>query len=181
MWDDVLYTIPLGAGPVGTTFRRDVAEEAGITMPERFSPEFTNRLHARGGDKGPQSRIRHDGLCADAWPLVLGHHLPALSLCLPDAGRRVGDEYVDENWNITINNERTIDSIDYFVSFREFMPADSANWGIDEATSMYQSGRAFGLWNYQDFIKGFFEDEDAHPEIAGRKRSSAHPGRPPWV
>jgi hypothetical protein len=36
------------------------------------------------------------------------------------------------------------------------MPADSANWGIGEATAIYQSGNAFGTWNYQDFIKGFF-------------------------
>ena len=50
---------------------------------------------------------------------------------------------------------------------------------------MYQSGRAFGLWNYQDFIKGFFEDEDAHPEIAGRNVHLHTPAGPhgvidPW-
>ncbi len=48
------------------------------------------------------------------------------------------------------------------------MPADSANWGIGEATAVYQSGGAFGTWNYQDFIKGFFEDPATQAKIAGK-------------
>ncbi|HET7716861.1 MAG TPA: extracellular solute-binding protein, partial [Bauldia sp.] len=56
------------------------------------------------------------------------------------------------------NNERTIAAIDYYVSLKEFMPGDSANWGIGEATAAYQAGNAFGTWNYTDFIYGFFED-----------------------
>jgi len=184
VWDDVLYTIPLGAGPVGTTFRRDVAEEAGITMPERFSPEFTTDFMHEAATKvhNPESGMMGFAQMPGRWFWGITYLPYLFAFQTPET---VGDEYVDENWNITINNERTIDSIDYFVSFREFMPADSANWGIDEATSMYQSGRAFGLWNYQDFIKGFFEDEDAHPEIAGRNVHLHTPAGPhgvidPW-
>ena len=86
VWDDVLYTIPLGAGPVGNDLPQGRGRRGGHHDARALLARIHDRLHARGGDKGPQSRIRHDGLCADAWPLVLGHHLPALSLCLPDAG-----------------------------------------------------------------------------------------------
>ncbi|HET7716368.1 MAG TPA: extracellular solute-binding protein, partial [Bauldia sp.] len=40
VYNDTLYNIPIGAAPVGTTFRKDMAEEAGIVMPPRFDPEF---------------------------------------------------------------------------------------------------------------------------------------------
>lgn len=36
VYNDTLYTIPLGAGPVGTTFRADVAEAAGFKLPEQI-------------------------------------------------------------------------------------------------------------------------------------------------
>ncbi|WEX08982.1 extracellular solute-binding protein [Chelativorans sp. AA-79] len=184
VWDDVLYTIPLGAGPVGTTFRRDVAEEAGITMPERFSPEFTTDFMYEAAAKvhNPESGMMGFAQMPGRWFWGITY-LPYLyAFQTPET---VGNEYVDKDWKITINNERTIESIDYFVSFRDFMPADSANWGIDEATSMYQSGRAFGLWNYQDFIKGFFEDEETHPDIAGKNVHLHTPAGPhgvidPW-
>jgi multiple sugar transport system substrate-binding protein len=96
-----------------------------------------------------------------------------------------GDEYVDKKWKITINNDRTVAAIDYFVSLKKFMPSDSANWGIGEATAVYQAGNAFGTWNYQDFINGFFEDPATQAKIAGKNVHLHTPAGPngvidPW-
>jgi multiple sugar transport system substrate-binding protein len=93
----------------------------------------------------------------------------------------VGDEYVDKDWKISINNQHTIDSIDYFVSLKKFMPADSANWGIGEATAVYQQGKAFGTWNYQDFINGFFEDPASQATVAGKNVHLHTPAGPDGV
>jgi ABC-type sugar transport system, periplasmic component len=184
VWDDVLYTIPLGAGPVGVTLRRDVAEEAGVALPPRFDPSFTTDFMYETAKKvhNPEAGMMGFAQMPGRWFWGITY-LPYLyAFQTPET---VGNEYVDKDWKITINNERTIDSIEYFVSFRDFMPADSANWGIDEATAMYQAGRAFGLWNYQDFIKGFFEDPEAHPEIVGKNAHLHTPAGPhgmidPW-
>ncbi len=61
------------------------------------------------------------------------------------------------------------------------MPADSANWGIGEATAVYQSGGAFGTWNYQDFIKGFFEDPATQAKVAGKNVHLHTPAGPNGV
>jgi multiple sugar transport system substrate-binding protein len=184
VYNDTLYAIPIGAAPVGTTFRQDVAEAAGIKMPERFSPEFTTDFMYEAAAKvnNPESGMIGFAQMPGRWFWGITF-LPYLyAFQTPET---VGDEYVDKDWKITINNERTIDAINYFVSFKPMMPADSANWGIDEATAVYQQGNAFGLWNYIDFIKGFFEDPQAHPEIAGKNVHLHTPAGPhgvidPW-
>jgi multiple sugar transport system substrate-binding protein len=184
VYNDTLYAIPIGAAPVGTTFRADVAEAAGIKMPERFSPEFTTDFMYDAASKvnNPESGMMGFAQMPGRWFWGITF-LPYLyAFQTPET---VGDEYVDEDWKITINNERTIEAIDYFVSFKDMMPADSANWGIDEATAVYQQGNAFGLWNYLDFIKGFFEDPQAHPEIVGKNVHLHTPAGPhgvidPW-
>ena len=183
VYNDTLYAIPIGAAPVGTTFRADVAEQAGIKMPERFSPEFTTDFMYEAAAKvnNPESGMMGFAQMPGRWFWGITF-LPYLyAFQTPET---VGDEYVDEDWNITINNERTIAAINYFVSFKDMMPADSANWGIGEATAVYQSGKAFGLWNYLDFIKGFFEDP-AHANVVGKNVHLHTPAGPggvidPW-
>lgn len=182
VYNDTLYAIPIGAAPVGATFRTDVAEAAGISLPERFSPDFTTDFMFEAAAKvnNPEAGMMGFAQMPGRWFWGITF-LPYLyAFQTPET---VGDEYVDKDWKITINNERTIEAIDYFVSFKDMMPADSANWGIDEATAVYQQGNAFGLWNYLDFIKGFFEDPSL--EIAGKNVHLHTPAGPhgvidPW-
>lgn len=184
VFNDTLFAIPIGAAPVGTTFRADVAEAAGIQMPGYLDPAFTTDFMREAAQKAnnPESGMIGFAQMPGRWfwgitflPYLYAFQQP----------ENVGDEIVDENWRITIDNERTIAAIDYFVSFRDMMPADSANWGIGEATAIYQQGNAFGLWNYSDFIKGFFEDPEAVPAIAGKNVHLHTPAGPhgvtdPW-
>ncbi|MFO1067640.1 MAG: extracellular solute-binding protein [Geminicoccaceae bacterium] len=184
VYNDTLYTIPLGAGPVGTTFRADVAEAAGFKLPERFSPEFNAQYMFDAAKKvhKPESGMIGFANIPGRWfwgvtwlPYLYAFQTPETK----------GNEYLAEDWKVTINNKHTVDSIDYFVSLKEFMPADSANWGIGEATAVYQAGGAFGTWNYQDFIKGFFEDPATQPKIAGKNVHLHTPAGPhgvidPW-
>lgn len=157
VYNDTLYNIPIGAAPVGTTFRKDMAEEAGIVMPPRFDPEFNTDFMRNAAAKvnKPESGIIGFANIPGRWFWGVAFVPYLYAFQTPET---VGDEYIDENWKITINNERTIAAIDYYVSLKEFMPGDSANWGIGEATAAYQAGNAFGTWNYTDFIYGFFED-----------------------
>lgn len=157
VFNDTLYTMPIGAGPVGTTFRRDVAEEAGFMLPEKFDPAFTTdyMYEAAARVHNPENGMIGFANIPGRWFWGVTY-LPYLYAFQTPESK--GDEYVAEDWTISINNEHTIDSIDYYVSLKDFMPADSANWGIGEASQVYQSGGAFGVWNYQDFITGFFED-----------------------
>ena len=184
VFNDTLYTIPLGAGPVGTTFRSDLAEQAGFKLPERFSPEFTTDYMFEAAKKvhNPEAGVIGFANSPGRWfwgvtwlPYLYAFQTP----------ETVGNEYLDENWKVTINNENTVAAIDYFVKTKEFMPADSANWGIGEATAVYQQGGAFGTWNYQDFIKGFFEDPATQATVAGKNVHLHTPAGPhgvldPW-
>ena len=179
VFNDTIYTIPMGAGPVGTTFRSDVAEEAGVVLPARFDPAFNTDYMRDIASKvhNPEAGMIGFANIPGRWFWGVTY-LPYLyAFQTPET---VGDEYVDEDWNITINNSHAIDSIDYFVSLKEFMPADSANWGIGEATALYQSGGAFGTWNYQDFLKGFFETDDT-PGIKGKNVHIHTPAGPHGV
>ncbi|MDQ0315905.1 extracellular solute-binding protein [Amorphus orientalis] len=184
VYDETLYTIPIGAAPTGTTFRKDVAEEAGIDLPERFDPKFTTDFMYDAAAKvnNPETGMIGFANMPGRWFWGVTY-LPYLyAFQTPETK---GDEYVDEEWKITIDNERTIDSINYFTSFKEFMPADSANWGIGEATAVYQAGNAFGTWSYTEFINGFFEDPETQPEIAGKNVHLHTPAGPhgvidPW-
>lgn len=180
VFNDTLYTIPLGAGPVGTTFRTDLAEQAGFKLPDRFSPEFNTDYMYEAAKKvhNPESGVIGFANIPGRWFWGVTW-LPYLyAFQSPDT---VGDEYLGEDWSVTINNEHTIASIDYFVKLKEFMPADSANWGIGEATAVYQSGGAFGTWNYQDFIKGFFEDTETQATVAGKNVHLHTPAGPDGV
>lgn len=184
VYNDTLYTIPLGAGPVGTTFRTDIAEQAGFKLPARFSPEFTTKYMYDAAKKvnNPEANVMGFANMPGRWfwgvtflPYLYAFQTPETK----------GDEYVDKDWKITINNDRTVAAIDYFVSLKEFMPADSANWGIGEATAVYQSGNAFGTWNYQDFIMGFFEDPETRAKVAKKNVHLHTPAGPngvidPW-
>lgn len=184
VFNDKLYTIPLGAGPVGTTFRKDLAEQAGFKLPERFSKDFTTAYMANAAKKvhKPESGMIGFANVPGRWFWGVTY-LPYLyAFQTPETK---GNEYLDKDWKITINNQNTIDSINYFVSLKQFMPADSANWGIGEATAVYQSGRAFGVWNYQDFVKGFFEDPATQAKVAGKNVHLHTPAGPnglidPW-
>jgi multiple sugar transport system substrate-binding protein len=184
VYNDTLYTIPLGAGPVGTTFRKDVAEAAGFKLPDRFSPEFTTQYMFDAAKKVHKPEAGMIGFANIPGRWFWGvTYLPYLyAFQTPETK---GNEYLDKDWKVTINNKNTIDSIDYFVSLKTFMPADSANWGIGEATAVYQSGGAFGTWNYQDFIKGFFEDPATQAKVAGKNVHLHTPAGPhglidPW-
>jgi multiple sugar transport system substrate-binding protein len=184
VYNDTLYTIPIGAGPVGTAFREDVAENAGFKLPARFAPEFNAQYMYDAAKKvnHPESNMIGFANMPGRWfwgvtflPYLYAFQSPETK----------GDEYVDKNWKITINNDRTTQAIDYFVSLKKFMPADSANWGIGEATAVYQAGNAFGTWDYQDFIMGFFEDRDTRAKISGKNVYLHTPSGPhgvidPW-
>lgn len=183
VFNDTLYTMPIGAGPVGTTFRKDIAEEAGVVLPAKFDDSFTTDYMYDIASKvhNPEAGMLGFANVPGRWFWGVTY-LPYLyAFQTPETK---GDEYVGEDWKITINNQHTVDSIDYYVSLKDFMPADSANWGIGEATQLYQSGGAFGLWNYQDFITGFFED-GGNPTINGKNAHLHTPAGPhgvidPW-
>ncbi|SDN04077.1 ABC transporter substrate-binding protein [Ensifer sp. YR511] len=184
VFNDTLYTIPIGAGPVGTTFRADIAEKAGFKLPERFSPEFTTKYMFDAAKKvnNPESNMIGFANIPGRWFWGVTY-LPYLYAFQTPQTR--GDEYVDKDWKITIDNDRTVASMDYFISLKQFMPSDSANWGIGEATAVYQAGNAFGTWNYQDFVKGFFEDPATQAKVAGKNVHLHTPAGPdgmidPW-
>lgn len=183
VYNDTLYNIPIGSGPVGTTFRKDLADAAGIAIPPRFDPKFNTdfmRDAAKKMNKPENGMIGFANVPARwFWGVTFLPYLYAFQK--PET---VGNEYIGPDWKITINNQNTIDAIDYYVSLKDTMPADGANWGIGEATAAYQAGKAFGLWNYQDFIYGFFEDPQLK-EIAGKNVHVHTPAGPhgvldPW-
>jgi multiple sugar transport system substrate-binding protein len=183
VYNDTLYCIPIGAGAVGTTWRKDLADQAGIALPPKFDPKF-NAAYMRDiavKMNKPESGMTGFGNVPARWFWGVTFLQYLYAFQKPET---VGNEYIGPDWKITINNENTVAAIDYFVSLRDAMPKDSANWGIGEVTSAYQSGKAFGVWNYQDFISGFFEDPKLK-EIAGKNVHLHTPSGPhgvidPW-
>jgi multiple sugar transport system substrate-binding protein len=166
VYEDVLYNIPTDSGPIGMTFRRDLMEQAGIKVPERFDGTWTadyfldtvKKLHHP--EKGV---VGYAGLPARwYWGIAFTPFIYAWQ-----QPNTVGDEFVDRNWKVTINNQNTTDAMKFYNELKQYGPANSGNYGVAEALALYRQGGAAGTWNYQSWIAENFEDPSLKA-IAGK-------------
>ena len=182
VFNDTLYNIPIGSGPIGVTIRKDWADSAGIAIPPKFDPKFNTDYFS---DIAGKMTKLEQGISGFAnipgrwfWGVTFLQYLYAFQ-----KPGNFGNEYVGPDWKITINNEDTVAAINWFVSTKKFMPANSANWGIGEAVAAYQGGKAFSTWNYEPWIANQFEDPAQ--KVAGKNVHVHTPAGPhgvidPW-
>ncbi len=165
VWEDIAYSIPMGSGTMGQTWRKDIAAEYGLTFPERWTEwttqkmsEYLPKLHHP--DKGYSAFVTQPRRWEWGWNFIQ----LVYTWMPPD---KIGDELFDKDWKITINNPNALDALKFYLSWRQYMPEGSANYGYDEAFIAYTTGKAAGCVNYTEWIKNQFEDP-AISKVAGK-------------
>ncbi|MDO6732759.1 extracellular solute-binding protein [Marinovum sp. 2_MG-2023] len=165
VYSDRMYSVPYDCGTVGNMFRADLMEEAGISVPNRFDGSFTanamreicgtlmeNNQGLVGYVTGPQRWF---------WGWMFTPYLYAWQ-----DQANVGNEFVNADWEVTINSENNLAALEYYLGLRDFTPSDDLNYGYGEQLAVYQQGNAAGSITYSGFIGAHYEDPSL--PVAGR-------------
>jgi multiple sugar transport system substrate-binding protein len=157
VYGDTMYNVPYDCGTVGNMFRADLMEAAGITVPSRFDGSFTadamreicgtlmeNNQGLAGYVTGPQRWF---------WGWMFTPYLYAWQ-----DPANAGNEFVNADWEVTINSENNLAALEYYLGLRDFTPADDLNYGYGEQLAVYQQGNAGGSITYSGFIGAHYED-----------------------
>lgn len=165
VYNDTMYNVPYDCGTVGNMFRADLIESAGISVPSRFDGSFTTDRMTEicaaltdasdgiaGYVVGPQRWF---------WGWMFTPYLYAFQ-----DPAHAGNEFVDEEWNVTIESDDNLAALQYYLGLRDFTPPDDLNFGYGEQLAVYQQGRAAGSITYSGFIGSHYED--AALPVAGK-------------
>jgi multiple sugar transport system substrate-binding protein len=157
VWDDIMYNVPYDCGTVGNMFRADLIEAAGIAVPARFDGSFTAdkmvEICAAIQDESAGRAGYVTGPQRWFWGWMFTPYLYAWQD--PAA---TGNEFVNENWEVTIASDDNLAALNYYLGLREFTPADDLNFGYGEQLAVYQQGLAGGSITYSGFIGPHYED-----------------------
>lgn len=165
VWEDVVYNIPMGSGTMGQSWRKDIAAEYGLSFPERWEEwttdkmlEYTKKLHHP--EKGYSGYVTQPRRWEWGWTFIQF----MMTFASPE---RIGDEYLDKDWNVTINNPDNLAALKFYLSLRPYLPEGHAMFSYNEVAATYQQGKAAGAVNYTEWIKNHYEDP-AVSEAAGK-------------
>ena len=168
VYEDIVYNIPMGSGTMGQSWRKDIAAEYGLTFPERWAEwttekmmDYVKKLHHP--EKGYAAYVTQPRRWEWGWTFIQFIY----TFTPPE---RIGDELLDENWGITINNPYALEALEFYLGLRPFLPDGHANFGYDEVATTYQQGRAAGTVNYTEWIKNHYED----PAVSKAAGKSVH-------
>jgi multiple sugar transport system substrate-binding protein len=165
VYNDIMYNVPYDCGTVGNMFRADLIESAGQKVPGRFDGSFTAaRMREICGalndaSKGMAGFVLGPQRWFWGWmftPYLYAWQDPA----------KTGNEFVDPDWNVTIDNEANLAALEFYLGLRDFTPKDDLNFGYGEQLAVYQQGKAAGSITYSGFIGAHYEDKSL--PIAGR-------------
>jgi multiple sugar transport system substrate-binding protein len=157
VWDGVVYNIPIGAGSVGTTFRKDLMAQAGLKVPGRFDGSWTTDAFMDAVKKLNQPEKGIAGYVTQPQRWHWGWTFTQVMAAFQKKGKG-GDEFVDRNWKVTINSPENLAAMKWYLGLQPYLPKGNSNFGYPEVLSLYQQGKAAGAISYSEFIPGHFED-----------------------
>lgn len=156
VYNETMYNVPFDCGTVGNMFRADWIEAAGLKVPDRFDGSFTTdkmmEICAALNDpsKGQAGYVTGPQRWFWGWmftPLMYAFQDPA----------KAGNEFVNEAWEVTINNEDNLAALNFYLGLKQFTPKDDLNYGYGEQLAVYQQGKAGGSITYSGFIGEHYE------------------------
>jgi multiple sugar transport system substrate-binding protein len=169
VWDDIIYCVPIGQGTMGQEWRIDYAADAGLTYPTRFDGKWTNDMMLEYAKKMHRPDKGYVGFAPMArrfeWQWNFTQFL--YSFVPPD---RIGDEFVDKDWKVTINSPWTLEALDWYLQLRDVAAEGSASHGYNEGITAYTTGKSAGGVFYAEWIRNDIEGPNAN-ETRGK---SAH-------
>lgn len=168
VWEDIVYNIPMGSGTMGQSWRKDIAAEYGLKFPEKWEEwttdkmmDYVKKLHHP--EKGYAAYVTQPRRWEWGWTFI--------QLIMTFTSKnRIGDEYLDKDWKVTINSADNLAALKWYLGLRPYLPEGHANFGYDEVATTYQQGRAAGCVNYSEWIYNHYED----PAVSKAAGKSVH-------
>ncbi|ETX16667.1 sugar ABC transporter substrate-binding protein [Roseivivax halodurans JCM 10272] len=149
--DGTLYAAPFYGESAMIMYRTDLAEEAGIDMPD--SPTWSEVMSAAEAMTDKENDIY--GICLRGKP-GWGENMAFLTAMANSYGARWFDmdwkaQFDSEDWTATLN--------DYLTMMNEYGPPGASSNGFNENLSLFQQGRC-GMWIDATVAAGFVTDPD---------------------
>lgn len=135
--DGQLYAVPFYGESSMLYYRRDLFENAGITVPEQ--PTYTQVRDWASRIHDPQNGVY--GMCLRGKP-GWGENMAFLTTLVNTFGGR----WFDLDWNPTINTPPWEEAIGYYVDLMQnYGPPGASSNGFNENLALFSTGRC-GMW-----------------------------------
>lgn len=149
--DGTLYAAPFYGESAMVMYRTDLAEAAGIDMPDQ--PTWTDIKSAAEAMTDEQNGIY--GICLRGKP-GWGENMAFLTAMVNSYGGRWFDmdwqpQFDSEEWSTALN--------DYITLLNEYGPPGAASNGFNENLSLFQQGKC-GMWIDATVAAGFVTDPE---------------------
>lgn len=151
-YQDSLYAVPFYGESSFLMYRKDLFEEAGLTMPDRPTWEqvagFAAELHDPANDVA--------GICLrglPGWGEVLA---PLNTVILTHGGR-----WYDTDWNAHLNSPETKEAVQFYVDLvRDYGQPGAPNAGFSECLTATGQGNA-AMWYDATVAASILEDPES--------------------
>ena len=168
--NDVLYNMVQSGSSCGQSIRKDLFEANGLALP-KTKADWNYKYMTEAIEKLTRPEEGYYGFATHArrgmeWGFTWWFDVYAFQT--PE--RFSKDELFGPNWEITLDHPDTVRSLEWFVGNKPFTPPGSENFGYDEVSTSYLTGRIAVAWNYGDWIAGQFEN----PEVSAVVGKSLH-------
>jgi sorbitol/mannitol transport system substrate-binding protein len=149
--DGELYALPFYGESSMVMYRKDLFEQAGLTMPDK--PTWTEVAEFARKLKTPDRA----GICLRGLP-GWGEQLAPLDTVINTFGGR----WYDEDWNAQLTSPATTKAVDFYINLiKDAGEPGAPNAGFSECLTAYTQGQA-AMWYDATVAAGSLED----PEVS---------------
>jgi len=164
-YEGALHAVPFYGESSFLMYRKDLFEQAGLTMPEKPTwqqvAEFAEKLH------DPQNKLA--GICLRGLP-GWGEVLAPLNTVILTSGGR----WYDENWNAQLTSPETKQAVQFYVDLvRKYGEPGAPNAGFSECLTAMGQGNA-AMW-YDATVAAASLEDPKTSKVAGKMGYVAAP------
>ena len=157
-YEDGLYAVPFYGESSFLMYRKDLFEEAGLTMPDRPTWDQVAEFAAALDDE--ENNVA--GICLRGLP-GWGEVLAPLNTVILTFGGR----WYDENWNAHLADPETKEAIQFYVDLvRDYGEPGAPNAGFSECLTALGQGNA-AMW-YDATVAAATLEDPSSSEVAGQ-------------
>ncbi|WP_116085717.1 sugar ABC transporter substrate-binding protein [Tropicimonas sp. IMCC34011] len=149
--DDTLYAAPFYGESAMVMYRTDLAEEAGVEIPDQ--PTWDDIMTAAEAMTDQDAGIY--GICLRGKP-GWGENMAFITAMANSYGAR----WFDTDWQAQFDSEEWTSAVnDYLMMMNEYGPPGASSNGFNENLSLFQQGKC-GMWIDATVAAGFVTDPD---------------------
>ncbi len=149
--DGTLYAAPFYGESAMVMYRTDLAEEAGVTIPDE--PTWSDIMSAAEAMTDKENEVY--GICLRGKP-GWGENMGFITTMANSYGAR----WFDMEWNAQFDSPEWQETTnDYLTMMNEYGPPGASSNGFNENLSLFQQGKC-GMWIDATVAAGFVTDPD---------------------